>query len=566
MYPNWTAPIGDESLLLAALRNAGRCDPVGPVFIATAPASKELCRQQSASFGAAATFLDFPAEPQASQPSSELDVFIRALREMKTEWLAALPPLQSNYFDPGAFEYARDAAEKKKARVVRCSAMKGWDLIGFHKSILPKLEEIAGNLRRIGYAPIDLHAALHTLRSEYHDCVDPYRAAIAARRGRALPLSKLNPAFLWCWPGTIDAYRSVTETQRCRLSELTIDRMADAADSPGVLRGANPFSAWLELSAVNDLPSIYSPLRHWSKPDRYPAYMDAGVFERFMSIVYEDISACAEIHLSGLGEPTQSPAYVDFLKSVQQAFRSRPLTPAIHCYTDGRLLDEETARLMTMGGVTSVMISLDAVEKGFYEKVRPGGDFDAVKSNVERLLEFKRTRPRPADWAGVEPVIALTTTLAAELEDHIDAFMSSRMYMNKWLKQHGKSLAPNAVWEVRDRFYAEGHTVEHLVIQGASTYAGQIPDRRLAVYTPLKRFPCRRLLNTLFVKTDGSIVVCDRIFDPTDGAVVANVRDIHSIRDVWGLLADKRNAHEDGRYAEAHARCQSCEDWFIPVD
>ncbi len=270
-------------------------------------------------------------------------------------------------------------------------------------------------------------------------------------------------------------------------------------------------------------------------------------------------------HLSGLGEPLQNPAYLEMMKLVFDRYQNDVL-PRIDCYTDGRNLTESIASEFVRGAIGSVMISLDAVDEARYKKVRPGGDFSTVKNNIERFLSLKRAKPIDPVAINPSPIVAITTTLIAELEDHIDVFMDAYMTGNRWIKGHGKNFTSEDPTEIHRAYYKAGHTVEHLVIQGASTYAGQNPNRRLAIFTPLKRFPCRRLLNTLFVKTDGNIVLCDRMFSPSSGKILGNIMDIHSIKEIWDRLEPRRRAHIEGRYAAAYDLCDKCEDWFIPVD
>ena len=206
------------------------------------------------------------------------------------------------------------------------------------------------------------------------------------------------------------------------------------------------------------------------------------------------------------------------------------------------------------------------MDESNYRKVRPKGDYAAIRRNIDRLLDFKRSKPGHPLLNGPSPIIALTTTLVAELEDHIDAFMSAYTTGEAFLKKYGRSLTHDQWAEADLAYYREGHGVEHLVIAGASTYAGQNPDHRRINYTPFKRLPCRRLLKTLFIKASGDIVPCDRVLSPTPQTVVANVMEIRSLKDAWDRLAGARQAHRDGRYERAISLCVPCEDWFYPVD
>ncbi|MBI4179209.1 SPASM domain-containing protein [bacterium] len=396
--------------------------------------------------------------------------------------------------------------------------------------------------------------------------IHAYRAEISKSLGKAFNAGLFRSCFVSYSGKTIDHYRKITERLGCPLSELRMDRIHGLLETGDFLNVGRPNSLWVEISAVNDVPPIYSPLNHWKIPKEYPPYMPFPVFSRLWSLVTWDIASCPAIHLGGLGEPLQHPDFMEFLELIHHTQEGGALIPNVHCYTDGRCLTEDIARKLVLGVIQSVMISLDAVEESYYRKVRPNGDFQAVKRNLDQLLELKRQKQAQGKGSGVLPGVALATTMISELVDHLDAFMTSHMTLHRFGLKLGKNPLLEAKRASAAQYFKEGHVVEHLVIQGASTFAGQNPDRRLAIYTPLKRFACRRLSQTLFVKTDGSIVLCDRVFSPDASTRIGNVMEVDTLQELWDRLDSKRRMHSDGKYTEAYERCGSCEDWFIPVD
>lgn len=559
---HWFEPIGNETLFSTALQKARTCEDIGPVFAAVSPQAKSLFDAAAARVRDSITPLPLK-ETRSGILSAELQLYIDAVQSMPTPWLAALRPFDSTFFDPDVFKFARARAEQKKYTVAMSWPWVGWQIVLLHRSMLPNLLDWHQMLQQPYDSTLALTHIFSLLQNRYGSLHDDYYAEYVKREGQ--PYDNGCRYFAFCGPGSLDAYRKVTQSLGVPLSGLDVKTVANLLRSNDVLKGGIPQSVWVEISSVNDVPPIYSPIRHSKKPDSYPAYMSPKIFERLIALLREDIAMGRELHLTGLGEPLQNPAYPAFLKLINDSYRSGVI-PNVHCYTDGRLLTEQISGEIVRGAVNSVMISMDAVDEPHYKTVRPEGDFSLVKRNFERLLELKRAKkPHPA-MIGMAPVLALTTALIAELEDHIDAFMSAYMTGSRWIKRYGKNLSNEAWPDAIRAYYKDGHAVEYLVIQGASTFAGQNPDRRLANYTPLKRFPCRRLMSTLFVKTDGSVVLCDRNFYSNSNSALANILHVQSLKEAWELVAPKRKAHAEGRYNDAYDRCGQCDDWFIPVD
>lgn len=558
----WFEPVGNENLFQAVVKKAGTCGEIGPIFAAVTPKTRQSCEEQIKKLSLPVTPIYLTESPTRSV-ISELRFYISCVQSVKTDWVAALRPMISTFFDADLFKFSLSKAAENQYLAVTSMPWPGWELVFFHRSLFPKLQEWENMLSPSADASLMLQHVLSSLNRQYGMLADIYYTHYAKNSGQ--PYDNNYPYFQICGESSLAAYRKITRVSGLPLSELTIEKVSTILRADDFLKGNCPDSVWVEISAVNDVPPIYSPLHHWRKPESYPPYMPPAVFERLLTLAGQDIAMCRQIHLSGVGEPLQNPAYLDIMKLVFERYQSR-IIPRIHCYTDGRNLTEAVASEFVRGAVESVMISLDAVDEPHYKKVRPNGEFNTVKNNIERFLALKRAKPVKPVAINPAPIVAITTTLIAELEDHIDTFMAAYMTGSRWTKRYGKNITYDDLLEINRAYYKEGHMVEHLVIQGASTYAGQNPDRRMAVYTPLKRFPCRRLLNTLFVKTDGSIALCDRMFNIPSGKILGNIMDIHSIREIWDGLESSRRAQIEGRYADAYELCGKCEDWFIPVD
>src|SRR2546428_125183 len=60
--------------------------------------------------------------------------------------------------------------------------------------------------------------------------------------------------------------------------------------------------------------------------------------------------------------------------------------------TKGMLLGGPVAAGRTEGGLTRLMVSLDAVAQPVYDKIRVGADLEVVRRNVFRFLELRQAR------------------------------------------------------------------------------------------------------------------------------------------------------------------------------
>ncbi|OGH61717.1 MAG: hypothetical protein A3G34_14110 [Candidatus Lindowbacteria bacterium RIFCSPLOWO2_12_FULL_62_27] len=560
--PVWFEPIGDENLFVAAVKKAGTCGEIGPLLAAVVPQTREACEAAMRDIRRPITPLLIKDRP-SQYPAAEFRFYLSALQGLNTPWLAGLRPNFSTFFDDETFKFTFSKAVQDNHPAAVNIVWPGWEMVLFHQSMIPKLENVISLMEQAPDPMMTFHTAFALLGSPFKLLSGPFRAEIEKRRGRPLGYPLL---FERCTPSAVNAYRTVIGKLDTALSDLSIDRLSTLLETTDVVIPAGRKSAWIEISSVNDVPPVYSPLNHWKKPAVYPSYMSIEIFSRIFELFAQDAGFVENVHLAGLGEPLQHPQYAEVLRLLDVFTKKYPVMPGIHCYTDGRLMGGDIAEHMARGPVASIMVSLDAVDEPHYLKIRPAGDFQTVKRNIDRLLELKRARPRSNLTFMIGPVIILTTTLIAELEDHVDAFMSSHMTRKKWIKRYGRDFTfDNEIAAVRT-FYDEGHMVEHLVIQGASTHAGQNPDHRLTNFTPLKRFPCRRMSNTLFVKTDGSIVLCDRMFNPASETSVGNVMEILSFLEAWNRMRPHREAHREGQYTEASPLCGRCDDWFIPVD
>ena len=109
-------------------------------------------------------------------------------------------------------------------------------------------------------------------------------------------------------------------------------------------------------------------------------------FEVFKEVINDGVSkGLKSIRLNYINEPLIRKDIVKFISYAHKA-------GIIDSYfsTNGSLLSDELIRNLINSGLLRLQISLDAVTKNTYEKIRTGGNYDQVIKNVLRFLEIRK--------------------------------------------------------------------------------------------------------------------------------------------------------------------------------
>lgn len=118
-------------------------------------------------------------------------------------------------------------------------------------------------------------------------------------------------------------------------------------------------------------------------------------------------------HIAGVrfirwGEPTMHPKYIEIMEHVKKA------GALIHINTNGSLLDKEQMRRLLDIHLDSIKFSFQGADKGTYNEMREGGDYDRLLEIVRTFYELRGDREYP--------YIQISTTLTSEGADQIEGF------------------------------------------------------------------------------------------------------------------------------------------------
>ena len=119
------------------------------------------------------------------------------------------------------------------------------------------------------------------------------------------------------------------------------------------------------------------------------------------------------LSLNGFGEPFM---HAQFYEIVAYTRKERPICK-IGIYTNGMLIDQDSAYKLMNCGLTELNISIDAALPDTYRRVRRGGKLDILHDNIRRLMKAKR------ETGARFPMIGLNYVLLNENEGELVKFV-----------------------------------------------------------------------------------------------------------------------------------------------
>lgn len=237
-------------------------------------------------------------------------------------------------------------------------------------------------------------------------------------------------------------------------------------------------------------------------------------FSTFKKIVDEVVAkdTKARIWLAIVGEPL---LLGDKLLKMISYGRDKGLD--IYLNTNAELLDRNMSFNLIGSGVKEIIVSLDAITKETYDKIRIGGHFDEVMKNVNFLLSIP----------GNSVKITAQLIVMDDNEKEIETFK------NYWLSR-------GAIVKIRQRM-GWGTGVERKELEKLT----------------IERFPCAWLMGAVSIHWDGSFAQCDADFDGkhSPGNILTQ-----TIQEVWdGKINDLKEKHFALDFS--HPLCSVCKDW-----
>ena len=298
-------------------------------------------------------------------------------------------------------------------------------------------------------------------------------------------------------PGTGELYYLITRFN---------DRL-DLSQEPPI-----PRSVMIEL---NNTCNLHCKMCATKSARRKKGIMNLDDYRRIIKEVSE-----LGIHIVTLYTHGEPLLYPDLPKAVEIA-KTEGLNVSIS--TNGNLLDEKLGSELLHAGVDVLRYSIEGASKSTYEKIRRGGNFERLISNMQ---QFKRLR----DQGKAETAIHLNTVVMKETESELEEFI-----------------------------YLYSPLVDSMNFSLLSNQAGSyelFKNGSITSTSNNKRFPCAFLWKTFVVNWDLTATAC--CIDFHGELQVGSLRE-KSIQEIW--RGDKyrhfRELHRKGLYQKMPL-CGSC--------
>lgn len=280
-----------------------------------------------------------------------------------------------------------------------------------------------------------------------------------------------------------------------------------------------PLMVCLEITNVCNLRCIHCPYSEISKREGYiPEFMEWLEAKK----VIDDIAVFPDTIVRFVcdGEPMMHP---DFMQIAEYAKKSG--IESIGVTTNGMFLNEDKAKKLVKLNCDIIEVSIDALHKSTYEKIRRGGDFDLVIKNTSKLIELR-------------DILNKKVKIIVSIIDQPDVSHEIEEFKKYWQGKADKVL-------IR-KLTSIGGLVDNISGENKKTSA-------------VSRWPCPLLWRRMFINVGGLAEFC--VDDWLDESVVGDARK-ESLREIWNCQAYQqlRHAHLKKEFS-LNKKCEFCVDW-----
>lgn len=252
------------------------------------------------------------------------------------------------------------------------------------------------------------------------------------------------------------------------------------------------------------------------KMKRKLGFIDEKLFRKI-------VDECAELgveHLSmhNFGEPTLDK---NFAKKVKYAKKKG--IKRVSTNTNASCLYPKVAKALLEAGIDNIYISLDALSKNTFKKIRRGLNYDTVMENVHALAEMKKKNPK------------YKTEIVLDFVEMDENKHETKAFKKYWT---GK--------------------VDNVCISCLHNWGGQTKKTTGVheTFVSASGAPCRLLWTDLVIDWDGKVPLCCQ--DTDENLLIGDVNK-QSIKEIWQSkkLNSLRYLHMVGKFNEI-PMCSGC--------
>jgi spiro-SPASM protein len=279
------------------------------------------------------------------------------------------------------------------------------------------------------------------------------------------------------------------------------------------LRRTLPYYYQVQVTTELSQEPTYQPWRRLSKPDALPtSRMSVETWDTILSTIAGETPECT-IALGYGGEPACHP-------DIDRIIASAATYPGISLYveTSGIGWSDSTRKALPADHVRAVIVELDAHRPETYRQLRNG-------SNEE-----------------LQEAAGLVEWLAERMPGRVFV-QATRMTDNEWELQEFY------------RYWNERNGVS-VIIQKYNSFAGLLPDRKVADLSPLSRIPCRHLERDMVILVDASVPRC---FQDIRREHIRGSFQKNSFAEIWEAGKEDFSDHLKMNYPEM---CTHCDEYY----
>lgn len=267
---------------------------------------------------------------------------------------------------------------------------------------------------------------------------------------------------------------------------------------------------------ASDVCNLKCPMCVRNQSGHKSGFMPPEIIEKVLAEAKD--KGLYAFNLGGLGEPMLLPKFFDYIIKAKAAG-----VVDVNVHTNGTRLEPNANRLIIESGLDRLIVSLDAVTKETYEKIRIGASFDKVYAGLKDLIKQK------TDSKSSTPDIKLNIIDMGDADE-------IKQFIDYWQSQVDRiSILPFVEFDENGRELAKDYANR------------QYPDN----------FVCAWLWQRLSVMRDGKVHACFR--DISVRSEIVGDLATQSIEEIWQgeKMTALRKLHLAGKYREC-GMCEYC--------
>lgn len=173
-------------------------------------------------------------------------------------------------------------------------------------------------------------------------------------------------------------------------------------------------------------------------------------------------------------------------------------------YTNNNILKDDTAKAIIESRLNDFVVSIGESKKETYERLRKGGNFDRVISNIKKMVHLKKEHRRflPRICAN----LTLVNSNIIELNDFVD--LANQIGIQAIIGRH---LILNEGLDMQNETIKDLQNANDIIDAAEKKATGYGIAFSVPRYEPLNPKQCNAPWDQLYISSDGDVSVCPRI-------------------------------------------------------